>query len=87
MKKIVQSTMVVLLVASAMLPITSQTEYSAPLTDQGLSVLYGGKEAIDCEAIALLVEAGCYAIGGGWLSCAIVTAGAYLGCLAANAVG
>lgn len=86
MKKTLQGIIVVLLVASAMLPMTSQTEYSAPLTDQGLSVLYGGKEAIDCEAIALLVEAGCYAIGGGWLACAIVTAGAYLACMAANAL-
>lgn len=86
MKKIVRSILVVLLVASAVFPISSQAEYPTLITDQALGTLYGGAEKVDCEAIALLVEASCYALGGGWLSCAIITAGAYLACLGANAL-
>ncbi|KAB2921256.1 MAG: hypothetical protein F9K22_14215 [Bacteroidetes bacterium] len=87
MKQIARVVLVALLITSALFPVTSQMEYSAPMTDEGLSVLYGGKEAVvDCEALMIYIQSTCYALGAGWLACAIVTAAAYLGCIAANAL-
>ena len=86
MKQIARVVLVALLITSALFPVTSQMEYSAPMTDEGLSILYGGKEKVDCEALALIMEAGCYAAGYGWLACTIATLVAYLACLATTAL-
>lgn len=69
---------------------TSSTE-SLPIqstkisTDQ-MNCLVGGAESLDCNLIASIAAGGCAGYGGGWLTCAIVGAAAYLGCLAANAL-
>ncbi len=86
MKKIVKTGLIFIFAISLILPLTPQVQNSSLLENQTMNLIYGGKEELNCNAIALFVEAGCYAAGGGWLSCAFVTAGDYSGCLAANAL-
>ncbi|MFA6467757.1 MAG: hypothetical protein WCW35_02595 [Bacteroidota bacterium] len=86
MKTLLRGSMAFLVIVSLVLPMVPAVVNSDPLTDDAMSLVYGGQEALDCGKIALLMEGLCYAAGGGWLACAIVTAGAYLGCLAANAL-
>ena len=86
MKGIVRQLLVALILLSLVLPFVQQFGYSSPLSRDEMSALVGGQKAVDCNVIAIFVEGMCTTLGGGWFTCVLIAAGAYLACLAANAL-
>ena len=86
MKKILIQMLAGLLVISLVLPFVPQLRTSSPLSHDEMSRLVGGETAVDCGLLAAGVEAYCRLLGGGWLTCLIISGGTYVACLGANAL-
>ena len=84
MKKVIQRSLVVLLLVSLVFPMLPQAATTSPLSPQQMSSINGGLAASDCGALASAAEAFCYMVGGGALTCSALYAGTYVGCILAK---
>ena len=84
MKKVIQRSLVVLLLVSLVFPMLPQTATTSPLSPQQMGAINGGLAASDCGVIASAAEAFCYMVGGGSATCGALYAGTYIGCVLAK---
>lgn len=86
MRNIVSKVVIMLLLVSFVTPLVPAGTESQQLSTTQMQSISGGLPGLNCEYIASVSAGICELSGGGWLACLIVGAGAYLGCLAANAI-
>ncbi len=87
MRKILSITLVVCLILTiGTSSVASVPTHTNKIHPEQMKCIVGGAVALDCNLIASIAAGGCAGYGGGWLTCAIVGAAAYLGCVAANAL-
>jgi hypothetical protein len=86
MRNIVSKVVIMLLLVSFVTPLVPAGTEVQRLSTTHMQSINGGLAPIDCELMASGATTVCAMLGGGWLSCAIVAASSYLGCLLANAI-
>jgi bacteriocin-like protein len=86
MRNILSKVVIMLLLVSVVTPLIPAGTEVQQLSTEQMQNISGGKEQIDCDLMASGATSVCVMLGGGWLTCAIVAAAAYLGCLGANAI-
>lgn len=86
MRNIVSKVVIILLLVSFVTPLVPAGTESKPLTSTQMQSISGGLPALDCGKIASMAAGICELSGGGWFACILIGAGAYLSCLATNAL-
>ncbi len=86
MNTLIRKGAAVLILVCLLFPALPLEGTNAPLSAAEMSLITGGKEAIDCDAIGAGAYTLCVSLGGGWFACSIVALAAYAGCFAANAI-
>lgn len=86
MRNILSKVVIMLLLVSFVTPLVPAETAPQQLTTSQMQSFNGGLVGLDCEKLASMAAGICELAGGGWLACIIFGAGAYLSCLASNAL-
>ncbi|HTR81682.1 MAG TPA: hypothetical protein VMM58_08630 [Bacteroidota bacterium] len=81
MKKILKHLLVALLLVSVILPVIPNSAASSSMTQNEMRLITGGKQSVDCGAVASTAEVLCYIVGGSSGLCSTIYGITYLGCV------
>jgi len=81
MKGLITHLLIGLVLVSLILPFVPLPAASSSLTQHEMSLITGGKLAIDCGSLAAAAEAFCYLCGGSLFTCSTVYTTAYIACI------
>lgn len=81
MKGLIKHLLIGLLLVSLVLPFVPYPAASSSLTQHEMSLITGGKLALDCGSVAALAQAFCYLCGGSDFTCSTVYTTTYIACV------
>lgn len=81
MRKILKQLLVAMLLVTLVFPLLPISAASSSLSHDEMRLITGGKQAVDCGALAMTAQAFCYLVGGGSTTCSVVYGMAYVACL------
>ena len=84
MKNVLKQLLIALLLVTMILPLLPLSAASSSLTQTDMRLMTGGKQSVDCGALASAAEALCYLGGGSSTTCLYLYGIAYVGCLVAK---